>query len=502
MQYAHDRGIAHRDLKPANILLATDGTPKITDFGLAKSLEADSGTTQSGQIMGTPSYMAPEQAEGRTDIGAPADVYALGAILYDMLTGRPPFAGSSVLDTLEMVRTREPVPPGELTGKLPRDLETVCLKCLQKDIAKRYASAVIYLQTGRVAAAAEELRKAVPILKQLADESPNDAVALFNLTGIGSQLSDAEWRLGNGGTARDLYAAAVELRKKRVGVIEEMRKAGTAKDGDVLNAHYQVADALGVLASAAMRLGDPDAAVENYLASDKGFAALRTAATLDVRQMRSEIQVRLGDARLHQRKPDEAEKHYRAAVAERVKLLELTPESAGLGAMLRGNLAQSGLSHGDFLLMARKDLPAATAEYTTAFDLLAAELKLVPDSLDFQRMVAAAHHRLGYAASRRTGFGALSGTFDAANHFEECLKLREVLAKIDPTDTTAKVEGMLALARTRRSVDAEKVAGELAGLKELDQQVRFQVVCGTRSSRGTVPIRKWRSAAARKRSRR
>ncbi len=141
MQYAHDRGIAHRDLKPANILIAPDGMPKITDFGLAKELEGDSGQTQSGQIMGTPSYMSPEQAEGRLDVGHPADVYALGAILYDLLTGRPPFAGSSVLDTLEMVRTREPVPPGQLTGKLPRDLETVCLKCLQKDVAKRYPSA-------------------------------------------------------------------------------------------------------------------------------------------------------------------------------------------------------------------------------------------------------------------------------------------------------------------------------------------------------------------------
>jgi len=141
MSYAHERGIIHRDLKPANILLAKDGTPKITDFGLAKEIEGESGVTQDGQVLGTPSYMAPEQARGET-VGPLADVYALGAILYDLLTGRrPPFSGSSILDTLDMVRTREPVPPSQLTAKLPRDLETICLKCLEKEPAKRYATA-------------------------------------------------------------------------------------------------------------------------------------------------------------------------------------------------------------------------------------------------------------------------------------------------------------------------------------------------------------------------
>jgi eukaryotic-like serine/threonine-protein kinase len=142
MQYAHERGILHRDLKPANVLLAHDGTPKITDFGLAKRLEQDSGQTQAGAILGTPSYMAPEQALGQTArVGPATDVYALGATLYDLLTGRPPFAGTSVLETLQMVRTREPVPPGQLAAKLPKDLETVCLKCLQKDPARRYPGA-------------------------------------------------------------------------------------------------------------------------------------------------------------------------------------------------------------------------------------------------------------------------------------------------------------------------------------------------------------------------
>ncbi|MGE3805132.1 MAG: protein kinase [Gemmataceae bacterium] len=142
MQAAHERGIIHRDLKPANILIAPDGTPKITDFGLAKRLDSNVANTRTGDIMGTPSYMAPEQAAGRTkEIGPATDIYALGAILYDLLTGRPPFQGASLLDTLEQVRNQEPVPPRRFQIRLPTDLETIVLKCLEKEPEKRYASA-------------------------------------------------------------------------------------------------------------------------------------------------------------------------------------------------------------------------------------------------------------------------------------------------------------------------------------------------------------------------
>jgi tetratricopeptide (TPR) repeat protein len=182
IHHAHQHGIVHRDLKPANILLSvsrdapaeraahprsagasqlTDFTPKIADFGLAKIARADGARmTETGQFLGTPSYAAPEQVLGRRDqVGPPADVYSLGAILYEMLVGRPPFQGTTVLETMEQVRTQDPPPLSRLGRKLPRDLETICLKCLHKDPRRRYASAALLaddlrrFQEGRTIAA-------------------------------------------------------------------------------------------------------------------------------------------------------------------------------------------------------------------------------------------------------------------------------------------------------------------------------------------------------------
>jgi WD40 repeat protein/tetratricopeptide (TPR) repeat protein len=144
MHYAHEQGIVHRDLTPANVLLTKAGVPKITDFGVAKILVGGGAVqTQTGAIIGTPSYMAPEQAGGKTkEIVPAADVYALGAILYELLTGRPPFRAQTPLDTLMQTQSEEPVSPSRLQPKLPRDVVTICLKCLEKQPGKRYASAL------------------------------------------------------------------------------------------------------------------------------------------------------------------------------------------------------------------------------------------------------------------------------------------------------------------------------------------------------------------------
>jgi WD40 repeat protein len=142
VHFAHQHGVVHRDIKPANVLVSSDGAVKLTDFGLAKLLDSDERPTRTAAILGTAKYMAPEQAEGRLrDIGPRTDVHGLGVLLYELVTGRPPFRGDTDLSIRAQIATAEPVPPRRLRSTLPRDLETVCLKCLQKDPVKRYVSA-------------------------------------------------------------------------------------------------------------------------------------------------------------------------------------------------------------------------------------------------------------------------------------------------------------------------------------------------------------------------
>jgi WD40 repeat protein/tRNA A-37 threonylcarbamoyl transferase component Bud32 len=209
---AHRLGIVHRDLKPANVLLLDDGTPKVVDFGLAKSLEAESNLTQSGVFIGTPSYAAPEQAEGHA-VGPAADIYALGAILYHLLTGHPPFQAATVLRTLDQVKAADPVPPSRLQPGLPRDVETIALKCLEKDPRRRYADAAALAEDlehflagrpilARPTGAAERLRKWIHRRPAVAALS----AAVAAVTILGFILVAWQWRRAEAKAAAEAAA--------------------------------------------------------------------------------------------------------------------------------------------------------------------------------------------------------------------------------------------------------------------------------------------------------
>lgn len=312
VQYAHEQGIVHRDLKPANVLLSRAGVLKITDFGMAKlALSRAPGQTQSGAILGTPSYMAPEQAEGkRHQIGPATDVYGLGAILYELLTGRPPFSAATTQETLDQVRLQEPTPPSRWQPKLPRDLETICLHCLHKEPRLRYATAGALADDLSAFLAGEPIRSrragAFGRLRRWTRRRPAEAglvaTGLMVLCGLGvgllwshalavGTMAGLSLLVGSGWYSARLHRALGEVTRQQVRAEQSVERLRLLLDlTQRLLKTTEVDQLLRLLAETTARLANAELATIYLLDHDRG--ELWSKVTLD--QGVGEIRLPLG----------------------------------------------------------------------------------------------------------------------------------------------------------------------------------------------------------------
>jgi serine/threonine-protein kinase len=455
MDYAHERGIVHRDLKPANVLMTADGLPKITDFGLAKRLgDSDSSQTQAGTILGTPSYMAPEQAEGEVkEVGTLADVYSLGAVLYQLLTGRPPFQGTTLLETLELVRTQEPVPVRQLQPKVARDLETICLKCLQKQPAKRYIDAGA-LATDLGHFLANEPIEARPVgqverLWRWCRRNPGIAAltaAVFLLLVVGvigstaSAITIARER-DQKESERQAADAARQLAERR------KQEADDAHDQARKNADEALKQGALALGAFSTLINE----VQNQIGDSPGMQPLKAKlletaldnldkvaksdedARLQGRMM-ANAYMRMGQLFQQLGQSEKAYTQYQKCHDIIQALAARDPKSD----KAQANLAATFTQLGEMSLELRRDMRASLTYYQKALDIRKLLVgRPLTDSLDPVKVkgdLAESYMRVGVTHLR------LGEVERAGDNVERALELRQQLVDDAPTDTSAQVE--------------------------------------------------------------
>ena len=434
VDYAHRQGIIHRDLKPSNILFDTEGAAKVADFGLAKRLDADPDAmaTRSSLLLGTPSYMAPEQASGAGEaVGPAADVHALGAILFECLAGRPPFLASSPLETLELIRTAEPTSPARFRRDLPADLGTICLTCLEKDPARRYASAASLADDlGRftrgetiLARPASRLNRAAKWARRRPAEAAFAALLALSLVGTIAGLLAHQARL-RAALDREAEAAADARRQRGIaesnyrdardaitGILDALsdpRFAGSPRLAEVHRAQAEAA-----LAFYDRVLGRNESSSSNpMIQRDTAKAAVEAA----------NLQITLGRLEPAEANLLRAQRLYEA-------LLAASPGDRGL-------LREQMVTHNKLgVLLARQDTERSVSAFEGALALARRRADLAPVADDRpERDLAWCEHNLGTAWQ-------LAGRHERAEpHYARAVALYEEAMRKAPDDVSLRVE--------------------------------------------------------------